>query len=118
MARASDVAPERETTVSTPTMFGPARCTWDLPPLSGCIYSSDGAVIPCRSALHRWTGHPGMGRGDFGRLGVRLGANRPKGRAGLTVRPKIRSRLVGAAGFEPTTFWSQTRRATSCATPR
>ncbi len=26
--------------------------------------------------------------------------------------------LVGVAGFEPTTSWSRTKRATNCATPR
>ena len=33
-------------------------------------------------------------------------------------RDSLFSLLVGVTGFEPTTSWSRTKRATSCATPR
>ena len=39
-------------------------------------------------------------------------------RGGQIPSPHFTNKQVGAVGFELTTSWSQTRRATNCATPR
>src|SRR6266536_349221 len=82
-----------------------------LAPREGFEPPTIGLEVHCSCPLS-YRGRYGAGSGDRTRVTCLEGRSTT-----IVLYPRV-SLLVGVKGLEPSTSWSQTRRATSCATPR